>query len=119
MSDWSAKTHHGLESAPDAEVGRTWRRYSHAVDERPVDDPAIIAERLGILNAIIDAARRSESMQGLMSNVAEIICRRYPGLHGGVARFDHDGITIERTLPEATPSIDWDDLFSGLAQWVH
>jgi len=117
MSDWSGG------AAPDGlarpQQARTWRRYPVAPPtENPMTDPEIVADRLGILNAIIDAARQSDSMATLMVNVTDAICRRYPGLFGAVARFDRDGVTVERTLPGSAGAIDWTDLFAGLPQWV-
>lgn len=119
MSDWSdGETRGGREPARGDPADSTWRRYSAVLDDRSMSDPAIVAERLGILNAIIEASRRSDSMAALMANVAEAICHRYPGLFGAVARFDRDGVAVERTLPEAPGSVDWAGLFRGLPEWV-
>ncbi len=117
MSDWSGgETPDGLGRAQEE---RTWRRLPAAPPvESPMTDPAIVAERLGILNAIIEAARQSDSMAALMVNVTDAICRRYPGLFGAVARFDRGGVTVERTLPGPARAIDWADLFAGLPEWV-
>jgi diguanylate cyclase (GGDEF)-like protein/PAS domain S-box-containing protein len=83
-----------------------------------MDDLEVTAERLGMRGAMIDASGRSESMAQLMRTITESICRRYPGLFGGVARLDSNGIALEMTVPESSSGVDWADLFAGFPEWV-
>jgi PAS domain S-box-containing protein len=114
MSEWSSD--HVRDKGPARDADRKWHRYDATFHVRPMDDPQIAAERLGMLDAIIDASGRSDSMAELMRTVTEAICSRYPGVTGGVARLDDSGTTVEMALPES--GVDWADLFAGFPQWI-